>query len=181
MALNLTIGIIAFLILIVFIAVFAVRGRSSKKPDKPAERYEIKGRGAVVDNKTGLMWIKDGSIAISVGYPVNRNYNNGVNWQQARDLIGMLNTGKYAGYGDGFSDWRLPSSEELKVFLGGITFFHSKMFPNLSGGSTGSSFHNYWTGEEVGSQYANTVKKDKGIASQPKDSAYHHVWPVRRQ
>lgn len=61
--------------------------------------YTDNGNGTITDNKTGLMWIKDGNSA---------GANNGatLTWEQALSLCEGLN---YAG----FTDWRLPNIREL--------------------------------------------------------------------
>ncbi len=53
------------------------------------------------DKKTGLMWTRDANIA------------GRMNWDKANDYIKQLNKQKYAGY----TDWRLPSKEELGTLI----------------------------------------------------------------
>lgn len=65
--------------------------------------YTDNGNGTITDNKTSLMWPKDGN---GVGS------NNGaiLTWEQALTYCEGLN---YAGY----SDWRLPNIKELESIV----------------------------------------------------------------
>ncbi len=58
------------------------------------------GDGTVTDRITGLMWQKDGS-------------EDGMTWLKAKEYINELNREKFAGY----SDWRLPTVEELASLI----------------------------------------------------------------
>lgn len=65
--------------------------------------YELKksnGVQVVIDYATGLMWQQDGPA-------------DPMTWQDTRSYIAQLNTTQYAGY----SDWRLPTIEELASLL----------------------------------------------------------------
>ena len=67
-----------------------------------ADRYEIltiKGGEVVIDHKTGLMWQQD-NVEI-------------INWSQANKYAKNLKLG-------GFSDWRLPTIDELKTLIVGV-------------------------------------------------------------
>ena len=63
-------------------------------------RFTDLGKGAVMDNQTGLMWQKGDSY---------HDLKKGMNWYEALEYIDKKNTEKYAG----FSDWRLPTIEEI--------------------------------------------------------------------
>ncbi len=68
-------------------------------PGNFVHHYETKiinGIKAVLDHATGLMWQQSGS-------------SRGMNWEEAKEFIEQLNGNHYAG----FSDWRLPTIEEL--------------------------------------------------------------------
>jgi hypothetical protein len=54
------------------------------------------GDGTVTDRATGLLWQKSGS-------------SRSVTWRRAKDYIDKLNRNQFAGY----SDWRLPTIDEL--------------------------------------------------------------------
>jgi hypothetical protein len=62
--------------------------------------FKDNNNGTITDNSTGLMWQKSGS-------PDYMNYDN------AKAYIEELNSKKFAGY----SDWRLPTVDELKSLL----------------------------------------------------------------
>ncbi len=59
-----------------------------------------RGDGTIIDNTTGLMWQKDGS-------------KYAYSWNEISQYIKELNQKKYAGY----SDWRLPTIEELATLF----------------------------------------------------------------
>ena len=65
------------------------------------EPRTINGKAIVVDHATGLMWQASGSSK-----PL-------VPWQAAKDFVEQLNQQQFAG----FSDWRLPTIEELASLL----------------------------------------------------------------
>jgi len=54
------------------------------------------GDGTITDRATGLMWQKGGS-------------SDGMIWQKAKKYVNQLNKERFVGY----SDWRLPTIEEL--------------------------------------------------------------------
>jgi hypothetical protein len=60
----------------------------------------IKGDKVVIDKATSLVWQKSGS-------------ENMLSWEDAQSYIRDLNKGFYANY----SDWRLPTTEELATLL----------------------------------------------------------------
>ena len=56
--------------------------------------------GTVTDRVTGLMWQEEGS-------------SEGMTWANAKEYVNKLNSGKFSGY----SDWRLPTIEELASLI----------------------------------------------------------------
>jgi len=58
------------------------------------------GDDTVTDRVTGLMWQKEGS-------------SEGMTWADAKEYVNQLNSGKFGGY----SDWRLPTIEELASLI----------------------------------------------------------------
>jgi hypothetical protein len=56
--------------------------------------------GTVTDQVTGLMWQKDGS-------------SEGMTWADVKEYVNKLNSGQFGGY----SDWRLPTIEELASLI----------------------------------------------------------------
>lgn len=61
--------------------------------------FKDNGNGTITDQATGLMWQKSGS--------------DRVKYEEAKDYIRELNRKGFAGY----SDWRLPTVDELKTLL----------------------------------------------------------------
>jgi hypothetical protein len=59
--------------------------------------------GTVTDRATGLMWQKEGS-------------SEGMTWANAKEYVNKLNSGQFGGY----SDWRLPTIEELASLMKSI-------------------------------------------------------------
>jgi len=62
--------------------------------------FKDKGNGTITDQATGLMWQRSGS-------------DKDLTYENAKAYIGELNRNKFAGY----SDWRLPTVDELKSLL----------------------------------------------------------------
>jgi formylglycine-generating enzyme required for sulfatase activity len=58
------------------------------------------GDGTVTDRVTGLMWQKEGS-------------SEGMTWADAKEYVNKLNSAHFGG----FSDWRLPTIEELASLI----------------------------------------------------------------
>lgn len=70
----------------------------------------------VVDNESGLMWIRD-SIAASP---------QTTNWVGATNNVRALNDASYAGY----NDWRLPNTNELSRSISSYGLFYA--YPNTN-------------------------------------------------
>jgi hypothetical protein len=58
------------------------------------------GDGTITDRVTGLMWQKGGS-------------SDGMIWLKAKEYVNQLNNERFVGY----SDWRLPTIEELASLM----------------------------------------------------------------
>jgi len=63
-----------------------------------AESRFVLSDNVVIDNKTRLMWTRNANLGKRT-------------WKETVNLVAELNRKKYAG----FSDWRLPSIEELET------------------------------------------------------------------
>ncbi|NIP99230.1 MAG: DUF1566 domain-containing protein, partial [Nitrospinaceae bacterium] len=93
-------------------------------PDLPPSddaRFTDNQDGTVTDHSSGLMWKKKDS------YQEEKKW---MNWEMAKDFVKRMNEKKFAG----FSDWRLPTREELKTL-----YDESKSIP----------WKYYWTTNEV--------------------------------
>ena len=64
-------------------------------------RFTVDPKGTVLDSSTGLMWQKSDSF---------HDGKKGMNWYEALEYIDGKNAQKFAG----FSDWRLPTVEEMR-------------------------------------------------------------------
>ena len=80
-------------ILLMGILVFPVWAKSG--------RFVVDPKGTVLDTQTGLMWQKTDSY---------HDKKKGMNWYEALEYVDEKNSKQFAGY----SDWRLPSLEELR-------------------------------------------------------------------
>jgi hypothetical protein len=81
----------------------SVGGLSGKFLGKFRHKYERKildSDNVVLDHATGLMWQQSGS-------------STGMTWREAKAYVKRLNQERFAGY----SDWRLPTIEELASLL----------------------------------------------------------------
>ncbi|MBI5428265.1 MAG: DUF1566 domain-containing protein [Nitrospinae bacterium] len=67
-------------------------------------RFRDLGDGAVIDGKSGLAWAREDSWS---------QLGKCLTWLDAQDYVKNLQTG-------GFSDWRLPTMEELSEFPKGL-------------------------------------------------------------
>ena len=91
---------------------------SGRKLTQDAEQWTM-----VLDTATGLIWeVKtvDGSI---------HDKQAGYNWEDAHDVfLAELNTSRFGG----FSDWRLPTTDELRTIRvkGAEPYINQDFFPN---------------------------------------------------
>ncbi|MFH1218036.1 MAG: DUF1566 domain-containing protein [Pseudomonadota bacterium] len=98
-----------------------------------AVRFVDKGDGTVIDNLTGLMWLKDGSC-------LGRN-----SWSQALTNVGLLNTDpsglRCRELQAGYTDWALPNRHELRSLVD-----HGQDLPALPAGHPFTSVQtHYWS------------------------------------
>jgi hypothetical protein len=80
------------------VMVFAVALLASSTAAAFAESRFVLSEKVVIDTKTKLMWTRDANLGKST-------------WKETVTVVAELNRKKYAG----FSDWRLPSIEELET------------------------------------------------------------------
>ncbi|MCF8721286.1 Lcl C-terminal domain-containing protein [Nitrospina gracilis] len=67
-----------------------------------SNRFQKNGNGTVLDTQTGLMWQASDSY---------HELKKGMNWYDALEYVNQKNADKFAGY----SDWRLPTMDELNA------------------------------------------------------------------
>lgn len=81
-------------------------GESRAGVAMPSPRFTDKGDGTVVDNMTGLMWLKDADC-----------FGGRISWTSALAAIKTFNTNPGSrsciGYTAIYSDWRMPNVNEL--------------------------------------------------------------------
>jgi hypothetical protein len=130
-----------------------------------------------LDLKTGLMWTRDGNIAQHIAKPL-------MNWSDAVAYCRKLNHG-------GYSDWRLPTWEELWALAqrgkdaGYGTFFgFGKVIANYfnSIGFTNVQSNYYWSSKtfERDGRGAWAVHMGSGDLPYAKEKLlFLNVWPVR--
>lgn len=145
----------------------------AEKREKIKERFTFSDL-TVLDNETKLMWARDANIA-----------SKEMTWDDAFKFVESLNQQKYAGY----SDWRLPSREELETLVNvvfkekekGNTLYNLNRILNESG------FKNvedswYWSSTTVASNssHAWNVNFGNGYVSYGYSKSYdYYVWCVR--
>ena len=95
-------------------------GALSKGVAWPLQRFWDMGDGTVIDNLTGLMWVRDANCIKTSDPDFDTDGTAGdglVTWQHALDFIAGVNNGTYPACGAGYSDWRLPNRKELRSLV----------------------------------------------------------------
>lgn len=149
----------------------------------PIPRFVDNGDGTVLDNLTGLTWLKDASCMGEM------HWGDGVN-----DTFGMLdrlNGGEdfnCTDYTPGtFDDWRLPNVRELYSLV--HYAYTAPALPNTTGTGkwgvgdpfTGDPSHKYWTSTSRADYQHHTwlvYLYDGGVEDGDKFYTYR-MWPVR--
>ena len=139
----------------------------------PSPRFTDHGDGTVMDNLTGLMWLKDAGCFV------------GLNWQNALDNIDDLNSNPsdYQGvchaYSEDYPDWRMPNRKELAGL-----FDRSRSAPALPEGHPFENIPNYytWSSSTVNRGTTNRAwafATQTGAMLQFAKVNSSSVWPVR--
>jgi hypothetical protein len=140
-----------------------VLGRLLEKSEaRTMTRFTDNGDGTVTDNRTGLMWAKDAG-------------KGRMAWEKARAYCEALNLA-------GFSDWRLPTSTEIKSLLD-----PSNSNPALPTGHPFIGVHSnfsdgfYWssTTDAYDTDDAVPVHLGRRWVGIDVKTFPHYVWPVR--
>ena len=125
-------------------------------------RFTDHGNGTVTDNRTGLMWSRNGRIVAPM------------NWADALFYCThYLNDPGAAGY----TDWRLPNIRELKSLYDSISYddfmpLESHPFINVQ-----SDY--YWSSTTDEPDLAWILHVGDGILGHGEKSSNTYVWPVR--
>jgi hypothetical protein len=140
----------------------------------------------ILDNSTSLMWTRDSNVEDGSSWRVMKR------WNDAFKLVEQLNEKKYAGY----SDWRVPTIEELKTLANyakrkgldkGIAEYGNdprrdgyvnELFREI-GFKNVQADHHYWSSTEASdTEKAKKVAMD-GYGGDDDKDYFFYVWPVR--
>jgi hypothetical protein len=146
-------------------------GRPALRFTNPDGTTPVTGN-VVVDQLTGLMWVKDGK---SPG-PAACGPAESKTWQAALDYVACLNAGAYLGY----SDWRLSDVKELKSLVHGAPRNAAEWLNSQGFNDVQANY--YWTSseDEAYKQKALCVGMVLGgVYSGPKQYDTFYAWPVR--
>jgi hypothetical protein len=130
-------------------------------------RFGVESEGTVIDNETGLMWLKDADF-----------FGGALPWQVAQQYIAEMNEGKRENFGH--TDWRLPAIKELSSLIE-----EGRSYPALPGGNPFVNVSNgyYWssTGGVNVVSYAWTADMGSGSVRMDYISFCNFLsaWPVR--
>jgi len=137
------------------------RRKHEEKVKNTHDNFYFKNDAVVVDELTSLMWVRNGNIA-----------GKKMKWKEASNWVQNLNY-------DGYSDWRLPTKEELYSFAkrGGSfpsEWFNANGFNNVQGPGCW-----YWCYSEYSNPAAFIVTMSNGAPSGDNKEELDYVWPVR--
>ncbi len=137
----------------------------------PISRFTDNGDGTVIDNLTGLIWLK------------NAGCFDRRNWSTALSDSNTLNSGE-CGLSDGSveGDWRLPSIKELQSLID-----FGRFAPALPDGHPFSNMQStqelshYWssTTDEYANDHAWDMYMHRGSVNDVPKTKTKYVWPVR--
>ncbi len=156
---------------VAYIRTFAQKARSSAKGDAAKEDDErfIFSDLTVKDKETRLIWTRDANIA-----------DKEMTWKDAFKFVKKLNKQKYAGY----SDWRLPTIEELKTLTHyakgqGNKGYYNDLFNKI--GFRNVEAYSYWSSSayDGSTAYAWIVFMVAGHVDGLNKTFTSYVWPVR--
>jgi hypothetical protein len=148
------------------------------------DRFTDMGNGTILDNDSGLIWLKDASCDTLPHTEYGR-----ADWENANVAAAALNNGE-CGLDDGSveGDWRLPTKAEWEAFMS--TVYKNPALVNTVGDaqwSEGDAFDGvqfdvyfYWSSTEYeDSGYAWCAKMRDGSMTWTFDPLTYYVWPVR--
>ena len=147
--------------------------------DWPSPRFTDNGDGTVLDNLTGLEWLKDANCIATRYSAVSATGTQ--TWQQALDFVKGINDGTYSDCSAGKTDWRLPNRNELRSLTD-----MSQSSPPLPNGhpfenvqSASNSY--YWSSTSYASSpsWASRLWMRSGDITATSKTSTSMVWPVR--
>jgi alpha-tubulin suppressor-like RCC1 family protein len=124
----LNIRLAAYIIMALMASFSTLAGAAAETPES-AGRFADKGDGTVLDNKTGLAWLRNANIAKSR-----------IPLQDAKEYIEQMNNGERKNFG--YDDWRIPTVDEFMSLID-----KSNYYPSLPDGQGFVNVQNqfYWT------------------------------------
>jgi hypothetical protein len=136
----------------------------------PSPRFTDLGDGTVIDNLTGLMWLKNANAGNDCAGPDTGTET----WATALASAAACNAG--AGYA-GHTDWRLPNVREQHSL---INYGSSPALPS-GHPFTGVLLNYYWASTTAADSptLAWGVDLSVGIVNRDNKAATYLVWPVR--
>jgi len=149
------------------------RGVGENRANTPARAFELLRDGTVVHSETNLQWAQ-----CAIGQEWSRDTCSGIaevfDWNNAQTAIDDFN--RNGGLG-GFTDWRLPTVEELESIAEHCReapAINSSIFPN-------TPWAGFWSSSngEDDPEYAWFVGFYYGLAFEYSRSASYRVRPVR--
>lgn len=115
-------------------------GESLQEVRSADGRYIDHGDGTITDRETGFMWTKKDSRA---------DIGKCLNWYDSKIYVSNLRAG-------GYSDWRMPTAEELKTIyekskINNIAYTHNPKLPlHLDSIFADGAAYGLWTSELIG-------------------------------
>ncbi|WP_152421470.1 DUF1566 domain-containing protein [Desulfocurvibacter africanus] len=165
--------------------------------DFPSIRFCDNNDGTMTDNMTGLMWVKNANAIGTLHQSfdtfgivdwVNLIFctagDGAVTWQEALTFVAGLNNGTYkCGVTPDYSDWRLPTINELETLINyqirPQTWLTSQGFSNIP--TINSS--RYWSSTTFAPNTSWVLMADFSnqacVTLTSKDYCMVNVWPVR--
>jgi hypothetical protein len=144
----------------------------------PYPRFSDNGDGTLLDNLTGLIWLKYGNC-INSNYPELSGDSGKVTWQMALDFVAGMNSGTYY-CGSDATDWRLPNVRELHSLIDYEKVWRSEAVPPSPFVNAASIYWSSTSGNNVSANSAFHVNLAYGqIQRTQKDSPYNWVIAVR--
>ncbi|MBF0613746.1 MAG: DUF1566 domain-containing protein [Magnetococcales bacterium] len=133
----------------------------------PTPRFTESGNGTVIDQLTGLVWMK------------NANCWGRQSWSGSLESMVALNNGTQncSGYSGTHTDWRLPNIDELQSL---IDYSRSSSLP-AGHPFTGVQYSNYWSSTSYAGNPNNAwnLSFSNGYVGTGTKTNTFYPWPVR--